>query len=64
VIPTTPVHPLKEVWLRPRRVFRELARLPVGVTDYVLAAAQGIGNYLMLYQSKASDAHLSVSESF
>jgi Yip1 domain len=62
VIPTTPVRPLREVWLRPRRVFRELARLPVGVADYVLAAAQGIGNYLMLYQSKASDAHLSVSE--
>lgn len=62
MIPSAPVHPLKEVWLRPRRVFRELARLPVGVMDYVLAAAQGIGNYLMLYQSQASDAHLSVSD--
>jgi hypothetical protein len=62
VIPNAPVHPLKEVWLRPRRVFRELARLPVGVMDYVLAAAQGIGNYLMLYQSQASDAHLGVSD--
>jgi hypothetical protein len=62
VIPTAPVHPLKEVWLRPRHVFRELARLPVGVTDYVLAAAQGIGNYLMLYQSQASDAHMSVAD--
>jgi hypothetical protein len=62
VIPTAPVHPLKEVWLRPRRVFRELAQLPVGVTDYVLAAAQGIGNYLMLYPSQASDAHLSVGD--
>jgi hypothetical protein len=62
VIPSAPVHPLKEVWLRPRRVFRELARLPVGVTDYVLAAAQGIGNYLMLYQSQTSDAHLSVAD--
>jgi hypothetical protein len=62
VIPPAPVHPLKEVWLRPRRVFRELARLPVGVTDYVLAAAQGVGNYLMLYQSQASDAHFSVAD--
>jgi hypothetical protein len=62
VIPPAPVHPLKEVWLRPRRVFRDLARLPVGLTDYVLAAAQGIGNYLMLYQSQASDAHLSVAD--
>lgn len=62
MIPTVPVHPLKEVWLRPRHVFRELAPLPVGVTDYVLAAAQGIGNYLMLYQSQASDVHLSVAD--
>jgi len=43
-------------------VFRELARLPVGATDYVLAAAQGIGNYLMLYQSQESDSHFSVSD--
>jgi Yip1 domain len=62
VIPTAPVHPLKEVWLRPRRVFRELAPLPVGLTDYALAAAQGIGNYLMLYQSQSSDAHWGVAE--
>jgi hypothetical protein len=62
VIPTAPVHPLKEVWLRPRRVFRDLAKLPVGVTDYLLAAAQGIGNYLMLYQSQATDSHLSVAD--
>jgi hypothetical protein len=62
VIPTAPVKPLKEVWLRPRRVFRELAQVPIGTTDYVLAAAQGIGNYLMLYQSQASDAHMSVAE--
>jgi hypothetical protein len=62
VIPTVPVHPLKEVWLRPRHVFRELARLPIGVTDYVLAAAQGISNYLMLFQSQPSDAHMSVAD--
>ena len=62
MIPTAPVHPLKEVWLRPRRVFRELARQPVGVVDYLLAAAQGIGNYLMLYQSQVSESHLSVSD--
>ncbi len=62
MIPAAPVHPLKEVWLRPRRVFRELARQPVGVVDYLLAAAQGIGNYLMLYQSQVSESHLSVSD--
>jgi hypothetical protein len=62
VIPTAPVHPLKEVWLRPRRVFRELARQPVGIVDYLLAAAQGVGNYLMLYQSQVSESRLSVSD--
>ncbi len=62
MIPTAPVHPLKEVWLRPRRVFRELARQPVGILDYVLAAAQGIGNYLMLYQSQVSETHLSAPD--
>jgi hypothetical protein len=61
VIPNVPVRPLKEVWLRPRHVFRELAGTPVGLTDYVLAGAQGIGNYLM-YQSQSSDAHMSVAE--
>ena len=62
MIPPPPAHPLKEVWLRPRRVFRELAQRPVGITDYVLAAAQGIGNYLMLYQSQATDPQLSVTD--
>ena len=62
MIPTAPVHPFKEVWLRPRRVFRELAKQPVGIVDYLLAAAQGIGNYLMLYQSQVSEAHLSVPD--
>jgi hypothetical protein len=62
VIPSAPVHPLKEVWLRPRRVFRELARQPIGLLDYVLAAAQGVGNYLMLYQSQVSEPHISVSD--
>ncbi len=62
MIPSAPVHPLKEVWLRPRRVFRELARQPIGIVDYLLAAAQGIGNYLMLYQSQVSESHMSVSD--
>jgi hypothetical protein len=62
VIPSAPVHPLKEVWLRPRRVFRELARQPIGIADYLLAAAQGIGNYLMLYQSQVSESHMSVAD--
>ena len=62
VLPTEPIHPLKEVWLRPRRVFRELATRPVGIIDYLLAAAQGIGNSLALYRTVGAGAHGSVAE--
>jgi hypothetical protein len=62
VIPTEPIRPLKDVWLRPRRVFRELAPRPVGFTDYLLAAAQGVGNFLALYRSEGAGAHTSVAE--
>jgi hypothetical protein len=60
VLPTEPIRPLKDVWLRPRRVFRELAAQPVGITDYLLAAAQGIGNFLALYRTQGAGAHSSV----
>jgi hypothetical protein len=60
VLPTEPIRPLKDVWLRPRRVFRELAAQPVGITDYLLAAAQGIGNFLALYRTEGAGAHSSV----
>ncbi len=53
-----PIRPLKDVWLRPRRVFRELAQQPVGITDYLLAAAQGVGYYLALYRTQTVEAHL------
>jgi hypothetical protein len=62
VSPTEPISPLKDVWLRPRRVFRELATRPVGITDYLLAAAQGIGNFLALYRTEGAGAHSSVEE--
>jgi Yip1-like protein len=62
VIPTEPIYPLKDVWLRPRRVFRELATRPAGVTDYLLAAVQGIGNFLALYRTEGAGAHSSVAE--
>jgi Yip1 domain len=62
VIPTERIHPLKDVWLRPRRVFRELATRPAGVTDYLLAAVQGIGNFLALYRTEGAGAHSSVAE--
>jgi Yip1 domain len=62
VLPTEPNRPLKDVWLRPRRVFRELATRPVGIVDYLLAAAQGIGNFLALYRTEGAGAHSSVEE--
>jgi hypothetical protein len=43
-------------------VFRELAARPLGLTDYLLAAAQGIGNFLALYRHEGAGAHSSVEE--
>ena len=62
MLPTEPIRPLKDVWLRPRRVFRELAARPVGIADYLLAAAQGIGNFLALYRTEGAGAHSSVED--
>lgn len=62
MLPTEPISPLKDVWLRPRRVFRELAARPVGIADYLLGAAQGIGNFLALYRTEGAGAHSSVEE--
>jgi hypothetical protein len=62
VLPTEPIRPLKDVWLRPRRVFRELASRPVGIIDYLLAAAQGAGNFLALYRTEGAGAKTSVEE--
>jgi hypothetical protein len=42
VIPNEPIRPLQDVWLRPRRVFRELSSQPIGINDHLLGAAQGI----------------------
>jgi len=60
VLPTDPIRPLKDVWLRPRRVFRELAARPLGIADYLLAAAQGVGNLLALCRHVGAGAHSSV----
>ncbi len=43
-------------------MFRELAARPVGVVDYLLAAAQGVGNFLALYRSEGAGAHIGVEE--
>ena len=44
---TEPIQPLKDVWLRPRRVFRELQNQPIGMADYLLAAVQGVATSVM-----------------
>ncbi|HWY94340.1 MAG TPA: YIP1 family protein [Steroidobacteraceae bacterium] len=46
--------------MRPRRVFRELAAQPLGIADYLLAAAQGVGNLLALCRHVGAGAHSSV----
>ena len=43
-------------------MFRELAAQPVGVTDYLLMSAQGIGNFLALYRTEGAGAHSSVAQ--
>lgn len=44
------IHPLRDVWLRPRRVFRELASSALGPANFALAALQGVCNYLLLFR--------------
>lgn len=55
---------MHDVWLRPRRVFRELASTPVGRTDYLLGAAQGIAGWLALSRQQDAGAVSSVIEIF
>ena len=39
-----------------------MATRPVGIIDYLLAAAQGIGNFLALYRTEGPDTHRGVEE--
>ena len=57
-----PIRPLKDVWLRPRRVFRELASQPIGASDYVLAAAQGIAASIAVYRSPVFGTQTSAAD--
>jgi hypothetical protein len=62
-VPTTePIRPLKDVWLRPRRVFRELASRPVGITDHLLAAAQGVATSITVYRTQLAGMHAGAAE--
>jgi hypothetical protein len=62
VEPSENIRPLKDVWLRPRRVFRALSPQPVGLVDYLLAATIGIGNFLALYRTQAAGARVPILE--
>jgi hypothetical protein len=59
---TEPIRPLKDVWLRPRRVFRELATRPLGAPDYLLAATQGIATSIMVYRTQLSGSNVGTAE--
>jgi hypothetical protein len=59
---TEPIRPLKDVWLRPRRVFRALADRPIGPADYLLAAVQGIATSIMVYRTQLSGSGASAAE--
>ncbi len=48
-----PLRPFHDVWLKPRRVFRQLASAPIGGIDYLLAAAQGTVNWLALARGES-----------
>ena len=60
--PPTPIRPLHDVWLKPRRVFRELAATPLGTTDYWLGAAQGVVSWFALSRAQNAGAGASVEQ--
>jgi Yip1 domain len=64
VIPSEPIRPLHDVWLRPRRVFRELASHPIGIADHVLGAAQGIVSALGYCRAKDFGTKFSIGDIF
>jgi hypothetical protein len=59
---TEQIRPIRDVWLRPRRVFRELATQPIGVNDYLLAAAQGLATAVMVYRTQLSASGATAGE--
>jgi Yip1 domain len=59
---TEPIHPLKDVWLRPRRVFRELAARPIGAADYLLAASQGVATSIMVSRTQSAGSNVGTAE--
>jgi hypothetical protein len=64
VMPTEPIRPLHDVWLRPRRVFRELAASRIGPIDQLLGAAQGIVGALGYCRAKDLGANFGLAQIF
>jgi hypothetical protein len=64
VIPNDPIRPLQDVWLRPRRVFRELASHPIGLVDHLLGAAQGVVSMLGYCRARDLGAKFGLGEIF
>lgn len=64
VIPNDTIRPLHDVWLRPRRVFRELAPQPIGRVDLALGAAQGIVGFLGYCRAMNAGATYSLLQIF
>ena len=56
-IPPRPLRALHDVWLRPRKVFRSLANIPVGPRDYLLGALQGMVSWLAFCRAESLGAH-------
>ena len=56
------ITPVKDVWLRPRRVFRELASRPIGSGDVLLASLQGIADYVALIRLHVVDSRATTPE--
>ena len=59
VMPTESIRPLQDVWLRPRRVFRELADAPVGLVErvavYSIMAWQVFSAFVLLTRPTVRD---------
>jgi len=64
VMSTEPIRPVQDVWLRPRRVFRELASQPVALADRLLGALQGIVVTLSACRAQDAGAKLTLGQIF
>lgn len=59
---TPPTRPLYDVWLKPRRVFREMAAAPITAVDYLLGAAQGVVSWLALSRAQSAGSDTGVAQ--